>query len=54
MKKYLNQRFKYYFFIMLGVLIGFIIRGFVSDKPDYTTGIIAVLLGLTVGEFFVL
>ena len=53
MKKYLTHRFKNYIFVIFGLIIGFIISALLLDTPDYTTAIIAVLFGLTIGELFV-
>lgn len=53
MKRYLKKRYKTYASIAFGLLIGFIVVTFLFDKPDYKSAIIAVLLGLIVGESFV-
>jgi len=53
MKRYLKKRYKTYASIAFGLLIGFIVATFLFDKPDYKSAIIAVLLGLIVGESFV-
>ena len=53
MKEYPKKRLKTYIFVILGILIGFIIGTFLWDNPDYTTALIAVILGLTIGEVFV-
>ena len=53
MKGYLKRRLNIYLFVISGILIGFIIGTFLWDNPDYTTTLIAVIFGLTIGELFV-
>ncbi|PIC80190.1 hypothetical protein CSV75_09535 [Sporosarcina sp. P18a] len=50
MKMYLKERYKYYISITSGLLIGFIVVIFLLDKPDYKSGIVAILFGLIIGE----
>ncbi len=37
MKKYLKQRYRNYITLVVGLLIGFIVSGFLFDRPDYKT-----------------
>lgn len=53
MKKYLKKRYKTYGNVVFGLLIGCIVVTFLFDKLDYKSAIIAVLIGLIVGELFV-
>ncbi|ARF17823.1 hypothetical protein CSV61_07570 [Sporosarcina sp. P3] len=50
MKIYLKERYTSYISITFGLLIGFIIVTFLSDKPDYKAGVVAILIGLIIGE----
>lgn len=53
MKKYLKKRYKTYGSAVIGLLIGFIVVTFLFDKPDYKSAMIAVLIGLMIGELIV-
>ncbi|MCZ2260909.1 hypothetical protein, partial [Sporosarcina sp. G11-34] len=53
MKRYLKKRYKTYVSVVFGLLIGFIVVTFLFDKPDYKSAILAVSVGLIVGELFV-
>ena len=53
MKKYLKERYNTYGYVFLGLLIGFIVVTLLFDKPDYKSAIIAMALGLIIGELFV-
>ncbi|ARK20914.1 hypothetical protein SporoP32a_04800 [Sporosarcina ureae] len=50
MRMYLKERYKSYISIAVGLLIGFIIVTFLFDQPDYTSGLVAILFGLIIGE----
>lgn len=53
MKKYLKNRYKTYRSVVIGLIIGFIVVTFLFDKPDYKSAMIAVLIGLMIGELIV-
>ncbi|PIC72914.1 hypothetical protein CSV69_14980 [Sporosarcina sp. P26b] len=50
MKIYLKERYKSYISISIGLLIGFVVVTFLFDQPDYTSGLVAILFGLIIGE----
>lgn len=53
MKTYLKKRYKNYASVAIGLLIGFIVVTILVDKPDYKSAMIAILIGLALGELFV-
>ena len=48
--QYLKYRAKNFVFAILGLFIGFLIAQLVYDEPDFSNGIIAVAIGLVIGE----
>lgn len=53
MLEYFEKRIKNYIFIIFGLLIGFLVVGLTNEDPDYKAGIIAVSIGLLIGELLV-
>ena len=50
MRVYLKERYKSYISITFGLLLGFIVVTFLFDRTDYKSGVVAILLGLIIGE----
>ncbi|WP_153720733.1 hypothetical protein [Sporosarcina cascadiensis] len=50
MTEYFRKRIGSYLFIIIGLLIGFIVSGLTMQQPDYKSGILAVAIGLFIGE----
>ncbi|ARK32497.1 hypothetical protein [Halalkalibacter krulwichiae] len=50
---YFKQRMKQYKTVSISLLIGFIIVTLLFDKPDYPKALLAIVIGLLIGEAFV-
>lgn len=50
MRIYLKERYTSYISIAFGLFIGFVVVTFLYDRTDYTSGVVAILIGLIIGE----